>query len=401
VPNRGFALRAAIGDGMCDSIFKRIKIADDAVGASYLEMWNIEGPFLVKDQPASGRPRQHVLDSLPVDAPQRLRVTSESPFIDLTRVFPDAGWCLARATCFVFSPIDQEVRMWIGQNDGVAAWVNGKCVHSGRYYAAGLFEDRNLTDTVASYAKLRQGWNEIKLVIESWPAPFNRGWGFSIRFCDAANATVPGLAYAFAVPEGESLAKAANAQVGSNYSWDQVRWDFREQIPELSTADLIAITGVKDLSVRSESTGRSGFVAVLSGARKNSRTYRALNSWQMGKDFDVTLNNVIDLAREACAAFSYEKNGKARTMLFIKPEWAENILTLLQEQAGAQEIFHGTKPMDRVLGFIGSGLRTVIVADVALGDEKDWRVDEEDLMNPIPQSYVPNRGITLHPVSAQ
>ncbi|HUN82704.1 MAG TPA: hypothetical protein VMV81_14460, partial [Phycisphaerae bacterium] len=392
VPSRGFALRAAIADGMSDSIFRHVKIADDSVAGTYIELWNLEGPFAVKDVANSGgRPSHHVLDKLP-ESGRRIRVTSESPFIDLTRVYPGAGWRLARATTYVFSPIDQEVRMWIGQNDGVAAWVNGVCVHEGRYYGAGQFEDRNLVDTVASYARLREGWNEIRLVIESWPAPCDRGWGFSIRMCDSRNREVPGLAFAFEPPE--KLAGAdPGAPKGRHYKWDDVRGDIRERLPHLSPADLSEITGIKDISLHGETHADGGYIALLSPAKSESKTYRSVKNWQMDRDFDVTLNNVMDCAREAALAFSYDKGGQKRALLIVKPEWASNILTLLREPPEAGKVFDGKPPTERILGYVETGPTAVIVTECMLGDERTWPVDEEDLMNPIPPQYIPNRGI--------
>lgn len=392
VPSHSFAMRASIADGMSDSLFRRVKIADDSIPGTYIQMWNLEGPFAIKEKPpADGRPSHHVLDPLP-ESSRRVRVTSESPFIDLTRVYPDAGWAMARATTYVFSPVNQEVRMWIGQNDGVAAWVNGVRVHEGRYYSAGQFEDRNLVDTVASYAKLREGWNEIRLVIESWPAPLDRGWGFSIRLCDVRNKELQGLAYAFAPPEALVTA-SPDPRRGPHYKWDDARGDVREHLPHLSMADLSEITGVKDLSVHGETHAGKGYVALISVSRSESNTYRQIKNWQMDRDYDVKLNNVMDCAREAALAFCYEKNGQKRALLILKTEWAENLLTLLREPAEAEKVFDGKPPTERILGYLEIGPTAAIVVDCMLGDERNWPVDEEDLMNPIPPKYLPNRGI--------
>ncbi|MFH1418730.1 MAG: hypothetical protein ABII12_10665, partial [Planctomycetota bacterium] len=203
IPNLGYGLRAALHYYIPAAAHRRAKISDVPQPGTHVQLWKIEGPYPVNDTPpAEGRPGNHVMDPIPAaPAPKTIAHVCEDDFIDLARLLPNAGWARARATSWVFSPKNQEVRMWLGQNDGAAVWLNGRCIRTGKHYASAKYEDRNLTDTVAMTASLKQGWNELQLVVESWPAPRDKGWGFSVRFCTWDNRPIPGLAYVHERPE--------------------------------------------------------------------------------------------------------------------------------------------------------------------------------------------------------
>lgn len=407
VGHKGGAFRSALADGFTESMFRRPKIADEPQPGSYLRMWSVEGPFPVKDSTTGGGlPPHHVLEPLPPSAGPPVRLVSNTDFIDLKRLFHDAGPARARAACWVFSPEDQEVRMWLGQNDGMAAWLNGRCIHEGRYYSSGNFEDRNLVDTVASYARLKKGWNELRVVVEAWPAPRDKGWGFSVRFCDWENRPIPGLAYVHEPPASDLVAPYAPPKPGAYFSWNAVKGDYLDALPQLSAADLAAYTGIKGLNVSSEIEGMNGFVALSAPDASGRSSYRSLSSsWQPGRDSDLALNNVLDWARESCAALRFTKEGRDHDLLFIKPDSIENFLTLLIEPPDAKALFKGLSPLDRILGYVlvpaGQSRAPVIVADTLLADGKHWPADEDDLMDPLAPIYIPNRGITPRVTSQQ
>jgi len=396
---KGGALRSALSDGFTDSMLRRPKIADEPQPGTYLRMWTVEGPFPVKDTaPSNGLPPHHVLDTLPSDSAGPRKLVSNTDFVDLKRLFPDAGAALARARCWVFSPEDQECRMWLGQNDGMAVWLNGRCIHQGRYYSAGKYEDRNLVDTVASYAKLQKGWNELRVVVEAWPAPRDKGRGFSVRFCTWGDQPVVGLAYLYDPPTSELVDRYSPPEPGSYYSWDTVKRDFLDALPQLTAADLAAYTGIKGLGVSSEAQGGSGYVALAAPDHSESPTYRSLRSaWQPGRDSDLALNNVLDWARESCAALRFKKDGRDHDLFLVKPESVENFLPLLIEPPDAKIAFKGLPPLERIMGYIlvpaGQSKTPVIVADTLLGDGKQWPTDEDDLMDPIAPVYISNKGI--------
>ncbi len=402
VPHIGAACRAALRYHFTPAQIRRVKLCDLPVQGSAVQLWQIEGPYPVREQPpAGGRPSLHVLDPIPPGpAPQTLPIVATTDYIDLARLLPEAGWARAVATCWVYSPAEQDVRMWLGRNDGIAAWVNGRRVYAGDAYAAGTAEDRNLTDTIASFAPLQEGWNEVRVVVEAWPPPLNQGWGFSVRFTTVDNQPVPGLAYLNRKPEEELVPLWAPPRPGTHFSWDNVRHNYREILPELGPAELEAITGLSGIACRGAVDKSNGFVVLSVPGRPDSATYRTLPEKIAPEDVrDVVLNNVLDWQREACAAIRYQKEGRDRDLLLVKPEAVEAYLTLLREPAPAAEVFSGRPPRERLLGYVrvpdfARSSRTLLVVETLLSQAGDarcaaWPTDEEDLLEPLGE-YVPN-----------
>ncbi len=395
-PHEAYSLRAALHYNFTPAMALRPKITDLSSPGDHVRSWQIKGPFPVRNAgTASDPPQHHVLDPLDAGpAAQTFSLVSETDFIDLAKLLPKSGPALAQATCWVYSPKDQDVRMWLGQNDGAAVWLNGRCIHEGRYYSAGNLEDKNLVDTVASHARLKQGWNEVRLVVESWPAPRDRGWGFSVRFCNWNGRTIPGLAYLNTPPAEDLVPTYVPPKAGEYFSWRDVKKDYQEFLPRLSAADLQRMTSLNALSLDGKVDKAGGYFMLASPDRKPSPTYRVLSStWQPGKDKDATLNNILDWDREACAAFAYQKSGKTHDLLFVKPEALTAYLTLLDEPTTATAMFEGRSPEDRFLGYVvipgEDSTRVLLVLDTFFGDEAKWPTDEEDLMKPV-APYQPN-----------
>jgi hypothetical protein len=400
IPYEGYGMRAALRYHVPPAVIRRQNITDEPVPGTYAQVWKIEGPYPVNDKaPAEGLPAHHVMDPIPAGpAAKTIEVAADEDFINLADLFPNAGWARVQATSWVFSPEDQEVRMWLGQNDVLAVWVNGRCIHQGRYYSAGKYEDRNLVDTVATFANLKRGWNELRLVVEGWPAPRDKGWGFSVRFCNKNNKPVPGMAYVNRRPEADLVPPYAAPKAGAYYSWGKIRNDFDESLPRLSAADLQAITGVKDLTIRGAVDGNAGHVVITAPGRAQSATYRTLSeAWQPVKDRDWVLNNVMDWSREDVAACRYTKDNKPHDLLVLRPEAWEPYLLLLNEPAAAEAAFGKTRPADRILGYVtvpaGAEEFALLVVDTLLSDGDKWPTDEEDLMTPLSAEYIPNRPV--------
>jgi len=398
IPHEGYGLRAALRYYVPPAMWRRAKIADLPTGGAFAQLWKIEGPYRIEGQaPANGVPGQHVLDAIPPGpAPQTVQWVDEGDFVDLAAIFPDAGWARAQATCWVFSPRDQDVRMWLGRNDGIAAWLNGRCVYRGQRYAGGNFEDRNLTDTVAAWAQLKRGWNEVRVVVESWPAPRDKGWGFSLRFSTVAGRWLPGLAYVNEPPKADLAPRYVAPQAGRHYSWSAVQDDWYELLPRLAPADLQVVCGVKGLTLDGRIQKGLGCAAIVAPEQAPTPGYRALSSpWDGSRDRDFALNNILDWSRESVAAYRYTKDGKPHDLLLVRPEAIEAYLLLLNEPAAAERVFGKTRPADRVLGYVtvpGADCEVPLLAvDVLLTEGADWPAEEQEVLAPVSAEYVPNR----------
>lgn len=401
IPSEGYGLRAAMRYYATTGMYRHAKIVPTTMPQkenepasdlpTYVRYWSVDGPYPISETwPKTGRPAPHVMDTLPARTEGATRVIdSNSDFVDLKAALGDAGWCLARAECWVKSGVRQHVQMWLGFNDGASVRVNDRVVRQGRYYGTAKYEDRQQVDMVASYATLEPGWNRLEVVVESWPTPLNKGWGFSVRMTQFDGKPVPGLRFSARRPDAGIVPSYAPPTADSWYSWRVVQDAFHELLPRLTDETLAAFTGLRGLKIHGMIQGADGMAAIEVPNRKPDDRYRDVpRTWSDSKDRDTKLNNVLDWAREDVCAVRFEKDGRVRDLLILKPEAFEAYLTLLKEPSQAVDVYGQIAPADRIVGYIvvpgahGSA-RTLLVADVLLSGEKEpWPVDEEDLLDP-------------------
>jgi len=91
--------------------------------------------------------------------------------INLEATFGGKDHCAAYMRTRIWSPIQQDVRLEMGSDDSIKAWLNGKLIHS-NYTNRGLSPRQDLVNT-----KLQKGWNELLLkVVDN-----EGGWAFCCR----------------------------------------------------------------------------------------------------------------------------------------------------------------------------------------------------------------------------
>jgi hypothetical protein len=308
------------------------------------------------------------------------RRDSKTEFVDLLEVFPKApDKCVAYAQTFIYSPKKQEARLWLGYNDCMAVWLNGRKIHQGRYYACAKWEDANRTDMVANSAHLEEGWNRLVCKIERGGG----GWGFSVGLTTFDNTPVAGLEYQNKTPS-KCVPPWQPPKVGPYYKWDDVKEDWVERLPTLSEKDLRALTGLADL----KAWERLFYLDVGGAAPAGARAVPApvKEPTETPEPTDRQVNNFLQWDNEAVAAVRFQKGGKARDLLLIRPEYFDEYLELLAEKDAGLE---GAGPKDRVVGTLritdpvyGStgnrfGSRYVLVVETFLGD---YPLDEQDLL---------------------
>jgi hypothetical protein len=289
----------------------------------------------------------------------------ESPaeFVDLLKVFPDAPEkCVAYAETYVWSPRDQEVRMWLGANDGARVWLNGRLINKARYYSIVNWDDQSLLDTVANSAHLQQGWNRFLVKVDR----LGGGWGFSISLVTFDNKPVEGLKYQAAKPDAP-IARYQRPEVGKRYNWDDVKDDYIELLPTLSDEDIRALTGLAKFE-----TPRDAFFFEVEPVAGSRVLVQRDNN-------DRSLNNYLNWDWEGIAAVRYKKGNDYRDLIFIRPEYYEEYLRLLPNDAANNVV--GTKYIDRMQSpsaLLTIPWRYVIVVDGRI--EGDYPLDEQDLL---------------------
>ncbi len=308
------------------------------------------------------------------------RRESKSDFVDLLEVFPKApDKCVAYAQTFIHSPKKQEARLWLGYNDCMAVWLNGRKIHQGRYYACAKWEDANRTDMVANSARLEEGWNRLVCKVERGGG----GWGFSAGLTTFDNTPLAGLKYESKTPS-KLVPPWQPRKVGVYYKWDDVKEDWVERLPTLSEKDLQTLTGLADLKAWEHLFYLDVGGAAPAGARVVPAPVK--EPTETPEPTDRQVNNFLQWDNEAVAAVRFQKGGKARDLLLIRPEYFDEYLELLAEKDAGLE---GAGPKDRVLGTLritdpvyGStgnrfGSRYVLVVETFLGD---YPLDEQDLL---------------------
>ncbi|MCA9080914.1 MAG: hypothetical protein KDA58_10175 [Planctomycetaceae bacterium] len=150
-------------------------------GNSFIRDWQLLGPLAIPEQGVVTDAAIRPLDLTQMLAGKLDDVTwatyqSGEDKIDLAKVFSHREAGSAFGVCWVESPIDHEVVLSLGSDDGIAVWMNGELIH------------QNLTDRSSSpdqdrvAAHLRAGWNELLVRVD------NNGtgdWNFFCEFRDA------------------------------------------------------------------------------------------------------------------------------------------------------------------------------------------------------------------------
>ena len=105
--------------------------------------------------------------------------------INLEASYDSIDHCSAFVRTMIWSPSDQDVHVEGGSDDALKIWVNGKQVHD--QWRTGGCEPRQ----VQVPARLRKGWNELKLKVTDHEG----GWQFGCRVRAPDGSPLKGLKY--------------------------------------------------------------------------------------------------------------------------------------------------------------------------------------------------------------
>ncbi|HPP74683.1 MAG TPA: hypothetical protein PLU88_06125 [Armatimonadota bacterium] len=325
------------------------------------------------------------------------KVVADDGYIDLEATFSDLNELPQNiytfAKTYVYSPKRQKVRMWLGADDNIRMWQNGRLIHKGTtYWSCALFTECREKDQVVKGVMLEEGWNEFVVQITSIQrAPDWLGgnppdqWGFSVRICDMYNREVPGLRYLSQVvgldyfSDVISYKSNLNPKSPKTYSWEKVAHDYTMLIPQLTIDDLRAITGYKTMTATNE--------VFFDLSKENIDP--AIKPYVIDKADPkvVALDNQLNWffsPKEFAAVVRYKRGSQTRDLLFLRPEAYESYLKLIQVTPEAKKLGIN-RHIDQVIGYFltereeSPNGRIVLVVDTYLGNKLP--VDEEDLLN--------------------
>lgn len=400
-PSLGAVLRAGLGHHAGPESFRDLAATAPPAEMGYVRNWYLSASACSGER--AGQPPDSTRPLSESALPGRLEppadfVASPTDFVDLERYFREkkvdpARQPLAQATAYVLSQKRMPVRLWLLQNDRAAVWLNDTLVHRGDVYPGNAWLDATHAAEAAVPAILLKGWNRIDVVTERAGPPRDRAFGFALRIATDADGPIDGLIQATerTQPPRVRLTDPFIPRAGGVFRWDEVRQDVFGRLPALNAAGLRRFgTLPEDLRIQAV-FDRQGGVMVIgaandaeSAASSGIRLRAAPSGWDVGKDRDVQLNNVLDWERESVAVYPYRKNDAWRHLLFVKPEAVDAYLACLRESPDARQAFANTLIASRVLGFLRLGSdenwRHVIVIDALLATPLP--LDEEDLLSP-------------------
>ncbi len=345
----------------------------------YNENWLIYGPY--ECEPNKGLDTVFAPETDTQIRPAMRASSDGSPWFDLKNALkPKSESVVAYASAYVYSPTRQKARMWLGMNDGIKVWVNGRVAYGGIYKAIVLWDEANEPDQVVPTVMLEKGWNSVLVKVENLPKTpeqleaVNRtenGWGFSVRMCGLHNEALAGVKWSAEKPAGWKLPHVTpNAADGKLYRWSDVKDDYTTLLPCLTEKDLAAHTGLSGLSITKDS------LITAPGAPK-------LQPWVSSYDQDDhQLNNLLNWRFESAAVLRYTKGGKSHDLVLLRPEAYDTYIRLMRVPKGRGIKSHA----DRVLGYtLIRGLddcpngRVMLVLDTYLGDKLP--ADEKELLD--------------------
>jgi len=164
----------------------RASLADMNKANAYLRNWSYAGPFQEKNK--DGRaifktvfpPEKPGLAGVPW-SPLQKGISNE--FIDLLQAIRNMNNCCVYVQTRIVSDKDHQVRLEMGSDDGIRAWVNGTLVHSN-------YQERACTPGQdIARINLKKGENIILLKIVQQSG----GWAFSCRLMNNNGTAVKGL----------------------------------------------------------------------------------------------------------------------------------------------------------------------------------------------------------------
>jgi len=264
-----------------------------------------------------------------------IEVTQTGDFLNLLDVYPDAsGKCYALARTFIYSPCTQEVRLWFGVNDRIAAWLNTKRLLSGTYLSCAKWDDANRPYMIAHAGQLLPGWNSLAIKTQR----AGGDWGFSVHMTDRENNTIENTKIAQKLPKNAVANMYTPPAVGSLYSWSDVEEDYRELLPLLSADDIAKITGIDGLTI----SDTVFFIELPEGTQPLEGSRYIATADEEDREF----NNYLNYDYEPAAAVRYTRAGETRDLLFVRPEYIEEYLALVESSD------NGTAPEDSLLGYV-------------------------------------------------
>ncbi|MBI4616257.1 MAG: hypothetical protein HY720_21765 [Planctomycetes bacterium] len=303
----------------------------------HVQEWLVLGPFDNADDRA--------LETFPGDVGRLLPragrlwrgkewrlAASNAGALDFNPLFEPSDGVAALAHAYARSDRRRRARLWLGSDDGVRVWANGREVFA-KHAHRGHFFDADSVDV-----DLEPGWNRFLFLVEETVG----GWGLSARLATPEGGPIEGLEWRAEPPAGGLVAgsgRAPTREAGARelpfLRWKDVEDDPWRALPILGEKELRAAVGDPELSLV------AGDAEVLVVPGKKGRVLSAVRTKP-----DPThsgLDNGMNLRTESLARLAYRKDGGAVELLLVRPDlacfYAENARPAILDRLIGRLIF--------------------------------------------------------------
>jgi len=280
-------------------------------------------------------------------------VKLKSKIAKLSEIAPPSDKAFQTVTyafSYVYAPADMRVNMSMCGSRRTFISLNGELIREHR-------GNGNVTLPRVFPVYLRKGWNRLLLKVED----LRQESVFWIKIYRPDGKAIRGLMYSTSKPASGLVPNQKTLVVfdpanPKRYRWADVAEDPYTLTPQLTAADLAALTGYKGLTL----AGGNNFLFIdLKGARVPAG-YKPITKYAGG---EREVNNALTWDFEPAAVLRYTRGGKTRDLLLVKPDALEAIF-----QTGLLRVAQGsTRPSERVLGWVLEGGRLCVVAEAELG----------------------------------
>lgn len=155
-----------------------VLMAEDAedvlTDRDFIRRWSFLGPFPMPYEEDRLGGEAAFTAGVPTLGPEWVEADPHLPGgVVLSQALGLRDYCFAYAVTSFVSPAAQKVELWLGSDDGVAAWLNGEPVHANLQALRGLTPDQDRVKV-----SLQRGVNVLLLKISQ----ATEAWGFWARF---------------------------------------------------------------------------------------------------------------------------------------------------------------------------------------------------------------------------
>ncbi len=168
----------------------------DVITAPFIRDWLVCGPF--DNSKKNGLATDYIHEEYmkpslgkASNGKRWKELKSSKDYINLRRSFKPNNYVVAYVHTYIYSPKEQRARLWIGNDDGVKVWLNGRLIRESPAPGGARPWEELVPIT------LEKGCNRLLMKVDQ----LEKGWGFYAQICDNRSKEIKGLKYQLNQPQ--------------------------------------------------------------------------------------------------------------------------------------------------------------------------------------------------------